>query len=171
MPTRSFNDLVIREAVESDAETGASSLLLCFRQSYSNFYTAETLASLSTSEAFTIAGYAQRLTDPSKITFVAVYKDKVVGFARATRAPDAEGYRKILSIYLEDEWKRLGVGRVLVSAILGGDKTKAYVETFRDNKPARNFYHSIGFTRTVKVMPAEDNEPSAIILARDRPKK
>lgn len=132
--------LVIRPALPQDASSIASSLILSFQESYTSFYSSEFLAALPNNEYFTEARALHQLSLPDRITIVACKSgqsgEEVVGFARASREADKDGYKTLYSIYLIREWSGMGFGRRLVERALGGQNVKAYVECIAANEPA-----------------------------------
>jgi ribosomal protein S18 acetylase RimI-like enzyme len=114
-------------------------------------------------------GFEARIRDPMRITGMWVvhlglgrvshslaYRafdsqaDKVIGYATATRSPNANGYIDVRAIYIMKEYQGLKIGQRLME-LVAPSGCRAVVETLAVNTPAIRFYESLGFVRSVKL--------------------
>jgi len=106
----------------------------------------------------TASGWSHRVSDPAKFrefvsrsqrALVAIEHGQVVGFARALCDDIANGYISMVVVAEED--RRKGIGRALVHAIMGDDRTMTSVlRAGRDG--VSGFYEKIGFARSEVAM-------------------
>ena len=90
------------------------------------------------------------LVDNGQIVFVAEVENTLVGFAWSCREknPDFEWDAEISSIHVLPEYKRLGIGKALMSASAQELRERgcksAYLWVLEDNHSAIKFYATIG---------------------------
>jgi len=150
----SSHPILLRPAVPSDAPSGHFTHLSSWQTSYVDLLTPAQIDYLPNIRSFASPeNFLLRLNHPEQTTLVAIHPTTgdVVGFATATKSEDEHGYLTLQSVYLLEEWKGQGLGRRLTEGVLperGDGKTRrALVVCLADNKPGRNFYEKMGFTR------------------------
>lgn len=143
---------MIRPAEIEDAAAIARVHVASWRSTYRTLLPADFLASL------TEAAYADRwrrvIGERSSRVYVVGEEGSagapVVGFASGGRERAGEtGYRgELYAIYLTESAQRIGHGRKLVRAVVGGLKELGLddmiIWVLRDNRPARDFYERLG---------------------------
>ena len=90
-----------------------------------------------------------RLIDGAQAALVAVDGERVVGFARALGDGVGNGY--IATVVVDAAWRRQGIGRDLVVALMGEERDMTWV--LRAARPdVQGFYEKLGFTRSTVAM-------------------
>ena len=87
---------------------------------------------------------------------VAILDSRVVGFA--VSRPLAEGENELLNLAVDPQFRRHGVGRRLVAAVISGRRGILWLEVRESNLIASKLYESLGFITK--------NTPSAIAIPR-----
>ncbi|MEW5985293.1 MAG: GNAT family N-acetyltransferase [Chloroflexota bacterium] len=97
---------------------------------------------------------ARRLLDPRRVEtpIVAVVDGRIVGFASLRLAPSIfypEPQAELTELFVEEAYRRRGVGRALVAHVeqlaREGGAAELLALTGRDNRPALVFYRALGF--------------------------
>jgi len=131
-------DVLIRKAVKTDYE---DFMALC------NQFVGEDRYSKHTSDSF-----HNVLTNSSNRIFVAVKDTNLIGlatvsFRRVVRYP--KPIAELDELYVKDEYRKIGVDRLLMDAIINESKKKGcyriYIESGYKLTGAHAFYKSIGF--------------------------
>ena len=90
-----------------------------------------------------------RLIAGAQTALVAVDDQRVVGFARSLGDGVGNGY--IATVVVDAAYRRKGVGRDLVLALMGDEKDMTWV--LRAARPdVQGFYEKLGFTRSTVAM-------------------
>jgi len=139
---------MVRAAAIDDAASVAQVHVATWRTAYRGLLPDDFLASLTESQ------YTERwrraIADPLSRVYVVEDDSGVVGFASAGRERAGEkGYGgELYAIYVLDRAQRIGHGRELVGAVVGGLREMGFrdmiVWVLRDNAPARGFYERLG---------------------------
>jgi GNAT superfamily N-acetyltransferase len=97
-----------------------------------------------------------------RIQFVAQVGDEVVGTVGAV-ASATDGVADLISMWVAPDWRRRGIGRQLIAAILLWAPAEGFSEVrlwvVDDNDVAEKAYASSGFTRTGSIQPVRPGEP------------
>jgi len=103
-------------------------------------------------------GWAHRVADPeafrqlvsnSRRAFVAVQESRVVGFARAIGDDFSNGYLSM--VVVDADYRRQGIGRALVLAVMGDDPRITWV--LRAGRPeVMPFFERLGFVTSKVAM-------------------
>ena len=94
---------------------------------------------------------------------VAVHLDAVAGFVVARAVAEAEC--EILNLAVAPDLRRRGIGRQLLSDILGRHPGGFYLEVRESNTPARKLYEHLGFQVVTKRLQYYSNPvESAIVM-------
>jgi ribosomal protein S18 acetylase RimI-like enzyme len=111
-------------------------------------------------------GWARRLEDGTSFerliantqrTAVAVVNGKIVGFARGITDGMSNGYLSMVAV--ASEFRRKGIGRALVSHVMGQDNNLTWVlRAGRDEASA--FFSRLGFVTSAVAMERVRREPS-----------
>ena len=139
---------MVRLAEIRDAAAIARVHVATWRTAYRELLPPELLASLS--EAHYTDRWKRSITDGSGRVYVVEDDSGVVGFASGGRERAGEaGYGgELYAIYVLDSAQRLGHGRELVRAVVGGLREMGFhdmiIWVLRDNMPARHFYERMG---------------------------
>ncbi|PFG32713.1 GNAT family N-acetyltransferase [Sanguibacter antarcticus] len=143
-----LDDVTIRPAAVSDAETIARIHVASWREAYAGIVPATYLASLD--EEFRKNRWTEILTGDGSRTWIAEVDRRTVGFASTglSRDEDAEpGDQELYSIYLDPEaWGR-GVARELMRTVIAElpDGVPLSLWVLADNERAQHFYRRHGF--------------------------
>ena len=94
---------------------------------------------------------------------VATVDERVAGFAVAR--PTAPDELEILNIAVDPQFRRRGVARSLMEALLANYRGTVFLEVRQSNIAARKLYHSLGF-EVLAVRPDYYNSPGepAIVM-------
>lgn len=121
-------------------------------------------------EAFgTTAADAEELTPAQwrqrfrvRVSFIAVDGQSTVGLACGVPG-DAPGEAELISMWVEPDWRRRGIGGRLVDAVIGWAAERGYdslrLWVAEGNVAAERFYASLGFRRTGAVQPMGGTSP------------
>jgi GNAT superfamily N-acetyltransferase len=102
-----------------------------------------------TDERVTNLEQFRALLSNSQRALVAVHEGKVIGFARAICDELSNGYVSMLVV--AEPQRRKGVGRALVSAVIGGNNRISWMLRAGDPEVAP-FYEKLGFVRSTVAM-------------------
>ena len=102
------------------------------------------IAADSLSEAWSEDAFEKEIENPSATVFVAVSDEKVIGFSGVQTVLD-EAY--ITNIAVKKEFRRKGVGKAILSAIINHCKESSFVtlEVRVSNQTAIKLYEKSGF--------------------------
>jgi len=95
---------------------------------------------------------------------VAVREGRVAGFLVSRRAGEDEC--EILNLGVDPAFRRRGVARGLVAALLSGFRGAVYLEVRESNQAARNLYNSMGFQDVSCRQGYYDTPPEAAIVMK-----
>lgn len=135
---------MIREALEKDAESIVSINIKSWKDTYKDIFPQTFLDNLNPEDANTIENCKK------KIGQYIVYEvdNKVVGFARygLNKKQYGDEYGEIYALYLDENYKGMGIGSSLVKYILKklkGTYKYVLISTLVENS-ANTFYKKIG---------------------------
>jgi len=112
----------------------------------------------------TLAGIKESLqTNTTEVVCVAVDDDHLVGFCCGQIYLSmcySSPYAEITELFVEDEHRRQGVGRLLLT-FMEGELAKRgvyhlHILTFKDNHAARSLYRSLGYVETLEMLLDKD---------------
>lgn len=138
-----IREIEVRAAIVSDARGIAVVHVQGWREAYAHLVPADALARLSIDQRE--LRWKEIIVDPDSRTWVAVDTGRIIGFARAAPARDAESPREIelSEIYVLASHHGTGAGQRLVDAAIGESPAVLWVAD--DNPRARAFYARNGF--------------------------
>jgi ribosomal protein S18 acetylase RimI-like enzyme len=160
-PSRTSENVVVREAEPSDAAAIAHVRGRTWRAAYAHIFAREQLDTIS--EERDAPGWERHLSapPPKAATFVAARDDLVVGFSGVglARPGDEPSLGELFTIYvLPDEWGQ-GVGRALMERALERMRAegfeKAILWVLEDNPRTRGFYELAGWQADGEVKEEE----------------
>ncbi len=111
-----------------------------------------------------IAALAARFEDPRRIEWpvVAEVDGRLVGFAALRLAPGLfypEPHAEMTELYVEDAYRRRGIGRELVQYVerlaVEMGAVELWLMTGKENLPAQDFYRALGYEQDDLVMSKE----------------
>ncbi|MBN1944815.1 MAG: GNAT family N-acetyltransferase [Bradymonadales bacterium] len=141
-------DLLLRSAEPSD---GASILEIISLVTAEGFYFISLPEELNATVQETEEWIARQLDQPGNLVLVAEVSGRVVGFAELERGRRRRvAHLGQISIYLRQEWRQLGIGRVLLESLLAWAERSPHIEkvclsVFASNQRALRFYRRFGF--------------------------
>jgi ribosomal protein S18 acetylase RimI-like enzyme len=105
---------------------------------------------------------------PSSETWLAIARDRVIGFLVAERAPQRAGH--IITIDVAEHWRRRHVGTLLMDAAEEWARRQKlrfiYLEAAEDNLPAQAFYEKRGYVRIRQVARYYANGAAAWVMVK-----
>lgn len=144
------NDVIIRNALLSDAEAGARLHVKTWQSAYQGLMPKEFLETLKVEEFVLNWRKAISSIDESRLRVVAEDKGRIVGFVGAGPSRwDIAGFQEELyGIYVHPREQGRGVGRKLVEFyidwLLDRKKEAFVLWVIKDNLPSRRFYEATG---------------------------
>jgi GNAT superfamily N-acetyltransferase len=145
-----MNEIIIRPAVENDAEGIARVHVISWRETYRGIVPDEFLDRLSVQRRMT--QWARSLSDPSDLyhhTFVSEVDGQIAGFSNYgfPQEKDEEFDGELYAIYLLKSAQGRGIGKMLfleaAKGLLELGSSSMLVWVLRDN-PTRGFYEHLG---------------------------
>jgi [ribosomal protein S18]-alanine N-acetyltransferase len=94
--------------------------------------------------------------------FVAVYGDRIAGFAVARRL--VEGEAELLNLAVHPTFRRRGIGRRLFAELTSGHPGDFWLEVRESNTAARNFYKNLGLREAGRRSEYYDNSGEDAIV-------
>jgi GNAT superfamily N-acetyltransferase len=134
-------------------------------------------STLTREQGLTEADWRGRL-GPSRATFAAVAADGWAGTATGIRGDTAgpgtrEEHAELVGMWVRAEWRRRGVGGLLVRTVMGWAAGAGYrvinLWVAVGNTAAESLYASQGFVRTGVLQPIRPTEPDRLELEMARP--
>ena len=137
----------VRPALPQDAAQIGAVHVSAWRNAYAGILPDAYLAQLSVGRQ--AAGYRASLIG-GHLAFVAEAHGNVVGFATLARRLAGLGDGEVETLYVLDDWRERGLGRMLMQSAAGGlaraGCRSAFLWVLRDN-PSRWFYQRLGGRR------------------------
>lgn len=113
------------------------------------------------------AALFRRFAGSGAIFLVAIARRRVRGYVLASAAG---GTGEIVSLAVDPEWRRAGIGRELMSralaALAGSGATEAHLAVRTDNEGAIRFYRRFGFRRAGRLECYYEDGGDAWIMRR-----
>ena len=150
-------ELLVRTAVETDADAICDAHVAAWRAAYRHSFPAEYLDA----PPFEVArrrqwrGWTHAARAPGSALFVPVLDDRVVGFGHCGRrradeaATDAPPLGEVFGFYLHPKAWGSGAAALLMASCVGylrdSDVSRAVLWVLRDNPRARSFYERSGW--------------------------
>ena len=138
-------------AQPEDAAGCAHVNLLSWRSAYKGLIADATLAKLSFDELLKKWEWRFAQNDPGVFCFVALSdKTELIGYVLCgkNRHPKVETERELMAIYLLDEWRNKGIGKLFVQKALEVFRSQQVssfvVFALNGNHPTRKFYEAFG---------------------------
>ena len=148
-----MKSVVIRSAVESDAEGIANVQVQSWRETYTGLVPTDYLADLSIKDRTTMwkTIFATPTIDS---TFVASLNGKIVGFVSGGSAREDYGFdSELYAIYLLKRCQKWGIGKKLFEQLKDNLKklgsSSMYLWVLRDSNTT-NFYRAMGGIKSIK---------------------
>ena len=127
-------------------------------------------AEVAREEVMTPADWRARLTRRS--TFAASAPHGLVGTAAGIPG-DVEGHAELVGMWVHPDWRRRGIGGLLVGAVIDWAATGSYraldLWVTVGNDAAEALYARLSFVRTGGTQPVRENDPSLLELEMTRP--
>ena len=95
---------------------------------------------------------------------VAILENRLAGFLVSRQV--AVGELEILNLVVAPEFRRQGIGRALIQALLTFAPGDFYLEVRESNQPARNLYKSMGFKEVNVRLQYYQSPPEAAIVMK-----
>lgn len=105
-----------------------------------------------------------RYSDKNRHTWVAVAREKIIGFCAAEKGENNNG---LLSVYVLPTFQGKGIGKMLINKVFGwlGMDKDILVNVARYNQKAIGFYQKFGFRKTGNTLIDEaSNLPSGKVI-------
>jgi ribosomal protein S18 acetylase RimI-like enzyme len=102
----------------------------------------------------------ERLIANTQRTAVAIVEGKIVGFARGITDDVSNGYLSMVAV--ASDFRRRGIGRALVSHVMGEDKNLTWVLR-AGREDANAFFSSLGFVASTLAMERVRQTPDNIV--------
>lgn len=137
-------EVVLRDAVPSDAEAGAALQRNCWREAYGPLVDPGLLMARLADVMAWISAWRDQLRDgPPRV--VAEADGELIGFAVVgpQRDPESPTELELYAVYVREAWHGTGVGQALLESVLGDRAASLWV--LEDNARARAFYARNGF--------------------------
>ena len=150
-----MNEVRIRAAVPADAQAIARVHVEAWRESYRGLVPERVIEALSVNRnagmwAAILAGGASSIVHTVERLGIAADEAELVGFGSATdaRSPKLGASGEITAIYLLESVKRRGIGRRLLTGLLGALAERGHrsagLWVLVDNLGTRRFYEALG---------------------------
>ncbi len=140
------SDLVIREALPSDAEGIAHVARVTWNDVYADIILPENRARLL-ARWYAPDALRESIGRENLRLFVALAEDKLVGFAQFAVRRDRSG--QLTRIYVLPDWQRKAIGSALfqegLAVLAGRGVVELFVEVEKDNHAGKAFYGRKGF--------------------------
>ncbi|SDK29803.1 Ribosomal protein S18 acetylase RimI [Cryobacterium psychrotolerans] len=137
--------VVVRPAVEADADSLGRVHAACWHETYDHLLSAAALSQLHPER---LAAMWRRYTSqgPEYRQVVAVVDGEIVGFAGSGPGHDADlpGVPELYFVYLLDAYHGTGIGQKLFDAVVDPGPSSLWVAS--DNSRAHGFYARNGYT-------------------------
>ena len=157
-------EIIIRKATSLDAEGKGYVHYHSWNQTYTGLIDQDYLDSRS------LEGCIKTAKKFPNNTFVAVDKNKIVGFASYIKARDEDitNAGEVIAIYLLKEYKGLGIGKKLMNECLKELKefNKVIVWVLSSNLSTISFYEHLGFIKDGSKKELKINEKSSLTVIR-----
>ncbi len=132
----------VREAAQADVPAFVDFKTRAWEQTYVEFVDGRVFSSLKEKRAAQIDFWRSELDRGQQLFIAEDGRGTVVGAAAGT-APDAEGVRELLLLYVDKDVQGKGIGRRLMAEAIGDAPARLWVMSV--NTPAINFYKAHGF--------------------------
>jgi len=98
----------------------------------------------------------KEIKDKKRVTILAEDNNKIVGICNCWLKEERESHIGEIGISVRKEYRRIGLGKILLNEILKLAKKKLKPKIFRlsvyeSNKIAQNFYKKFGFKKVAKI--------------------
>jgi ribosomal protein S18 acetylase RimI-like enzyme len=149
------NEVRIRAAIPGDAQAIARVHIEAWRESYRALVPEHVIEALSVDRntgmwAAVLAGGGSSIVHVVERLGIAANEGEIVGFGSATdaRSPALGASGEITAIYLLENVKRRGIGRMLLKGLLGALAERGHrsagLWVLADNHGTRRFYEALG---------------------------
>ena len=142
--------LTIRAATPGDAPAIAGVRVDAWRTTYRGMIPDAYLDAMSVEASTALWDRVLAAASPAAAVFVAEHDDVIAGFAAGNllAEPRHGANAELTAVYLRHEYRRAGVGRRLVGAVVDAMRQRGaqalVVWVIAANKPARTFYEALG---------------------------